>query len=379
MVALSNVYLSDSIDVTFEFSATSADKVYPYTIKEGDSVIFSGNCFIAKGSTAKTLNLNGVLRSHAFVNSYMRPSADRSGVSVDNNVLHATYTVAIDGIGSSDVSVYMVNRYPVIHDTMLVEQQYSLPTDNYGSFNVNVYLQGLQYRNNYTYETGATTGRATLVPRLVPRYPAYKTANYAVIITCNINGSPTGIAFSGGRNIGSMMNSGDNTVCMSIRELLFNYWDSSYGYTMCMYDAEFAGGNAVLVVQFDKCPAKYYVQWQDRMGSVQSQPFEGTDTITHSYERVNMQDYNNATHARSISVTSMVKVNSGWVSEDIMPFYESIFVSPYVRLYDYSADLSYDVRVVDSEFVEKTFDNQGRTMFNICLTLEKSQKQMMLC
>lgn len=379
MVLLSNVYLSDSIDVTFEFSATSADKVYPYTIKEGDSVIFSGNCFIAKGSTVKTLNLNGVLRSHAFVNSYLRPSADRSGVSVDNNVLHATYTVAIDGIGSSDVSVYMVNRYPMIHDTMLVAQQYSFPTDDYGIYNVNVYLQGLQWRDNYTYETGKATGVATLVPRLVPRYPAHQTRNYAVIITCNINGSPTGIALSGGMNIGSMMQSGDNTVCISIRELLFNYWDSTYGYTICMYNAEYASGNAVLVVQLDKCPAKYYVQWQDRMGSVQSQPFEGTDTITHSYERVNTQDYNNAIHARSISVTSTVKVNSGWVSEDIMPFYESIFASPYVRLYDYSADLSYDVRVVDSEFVEKTFDNQGRTMFNICLTLEKSQKQMMLC
>lgn len=379
MVTLSNVYLSDSIDVTFTFSATSADKVYPYTIKEGDTVIFSGNCFIAKGSTAKTLNLNGVLRSHAFINSYLRPSADRSGTSVDNSVLHATYTVAIDGIGSSDVSVYMINRYPVIHDTMLVGQQYSSPTDDYGSNNVNVYLQGLQYRNNYTYETGKTTGRATLVPRLVPRYPAYSTINYAVIIACNINGSPTGIALTGGGNIGSMMDSGDNTMCISLRELLYNYWDSSYGYTMCMYDAENTSGNAVLVVQLDKCPARYYVQWQDRMGSVQSQPFGETDTITHSYERVNTQDYNNATRVKSISVTSTLKVNSGWVSEDIMPFYESILVSPYVRLYDYSADLSYDVRVVDSEFVEKTFKNQGHKMFNICLTLEKSQKQTVLC
>lgn len=378
MVTLSNVYLSDSIDVTFAFSATSADKVYPYTIKEGDTVIFSGNCFIAKGSTAKTLNLNGVLRSHAFINSYLRPNADRSTMSADNNVLHATYTVAIDGIGSSDVSVYMVNRYPVIHEIMLIGQQYGLPTDDYGSNNVNVYLQGLQYRNNYTYETGKTTGRVTFLPALVPRYPAFATINYAVIIACNINGSPTGIELTGGNNIGSLMNSGDNTICMPLRQFLSDF-DDRYGYTLCMYDAENTSGNAVLVVQLDKCPARYYVQWQDRMGSVQSQPFEGTDTIMHSYERVNMQDYNNATHAKSISITSTVKVNSGWVSEDIMPFYESILVSPYVRLYDYSANLSYDVRVVDSEFVEKTFENQGRKMFNISLTLEKADKQTMLC
>lgn len=119
----------------------------------------------------------------------------------------------------------------------------------------------------------------------------------------------------------------------------------------------------------------YYLQWQDRMGGLQSQHFSGTHKFTNTYD--NQQIVNYTGHKRNVakSITSKWEINSDWITEDKYPYYESILVSPYLKLYDVKEDKSYFVVITDTLFEEKTFYNQNRSLFNLKLNLENDIKQ----
>ena len=57
------------------------------------------------------------------------------------------------------------------------------------------------------------------------------------------------------------------------------------------------------------------------------------------------------------------------------PYYESIFVSPYLQLYDAKEDRLYDVNIVTQEYTEKTFNNQNKQLFNLQLEVELNKTQ----
>lgn len=122
----------------------------------------------------------------------------------------------------------------------------------------------------------------------------------------------------------------------------------------------------------------YYLQWQDRLGSLQSQHFEGNPKFSIDYESTSITNYRGEKRNINTNVTSKWEINSGWISEKYYPYYESIFVSPYLKLYDVKEDKSYDVVISDNSYEEKTFHNQGRQLFNIKLNLEKNTKQNIL-
>jgi len=54
--------------------------------------------------------------------------------------------------------------------------------------------------------------------------------------------------------------------------------------------------------------------------------------------------------------------------------YESIFISPYLLLYDTETDRSWNVILTDSEYKEKTF-NTEKTLFNLEINVEANTKQ----
>ena len=67
-----------------------------------------------------------------------------------------------------------------------------------------------------------------------------------------------------------------------------------------------------------------------------------------------------------------------YISEKLYPFYESIFVSPYLQLYDAKEDKLYDVILVNTEYDEKTFNNQSRNLFNLQLEVELDTTQKII-
>lgn len=125
------------------------------------------------------------------------------------------------------------------------------------------------------------------------------------------------------------------------------------------------------------CYSRYYLQWQDRMGAFQSQPFNEHYTYSEKINRETITNYNGIKRVSNVNVTPKFKINTDWIKEDLYPYYESIFTSPILFLYDTQEDKLYSVLVTDSEYTEKTYDNQKK-LFNLSLNLELNKQQTMI-
>lgn len=133
----------------------------------------------------------------------------------------------------------------------------------------------------------------------------------------------------------------------------------------------------VKIADVDACPARYYLQWVDRLGGIQSQPFDGKETKTINYTKTNI--YNQYHEARPVNFDNNYQfdLNTYFINEKYYPFYESIFVSPYLCLYDTENDMAYNVNVVDKQFTEKTWKNQKK-LFNLNIKLEINKNENIL-
>lgn len=131
--------------------------------------------------------------------------------------------------------------------------------------------------------------------------------------------------------------------------------------------------NGEKVADIDMCPSKYYLMWQDRGGSYQSQPFNDKVTYSESFDKSETHNYYNARKLSNVQVQPKWKINSDWIPEELYPFYESIFVSSHLLLYDAEEDVAYNV-MVTGDYTEKTYKNQ-KSMFNLTLELEENKKQ----
>ena len=133
--------------------------------------------------------------------------------------------------------------------------------------------------------------------------------------------------------------------------------------------------NGHKLAYIDVCPANYYIVWQDRGGSYQCQPFSKTETYSESFKRNTWNRWDGEERYSSIDVQPKWKLNSGWVDESLMPYYESLYVSNNIQLWDIKNSEVIDCVLKDNNFTEKTFKNQGRKMFNIEVELVESKIQ----
>lgn len=144
------------------------------------------------------------------------------------------------------------------------------------------------------------------------------------------------------------------------------------------YRDDYYGSASQHIAEVDKgCLSKYYLMWQDRYGGYQSQPFDKTETFSIDYTYDEMKDYQNARRNITIKAQGKWKVQTNWLDEKYYPYYESIFSSPYVLLYDTEEDKSYNVIVTDKKYTEKTWKNQHK-FFNLELNLELNKVQNIL-
>ena len=127
----------------------------------------------------------------------------------------------------------------------------------------------------------------------------------------------------------------------------------------------------------DECPARYYLQWQDRFGGIQSQAFTGKFTYKESFTRNNIITYKNEKKLIQNVVQPKWEISSGWIDEEHYPYYESIFISPYLKLYDTEKNVTYLVTITDTSFTEKNWKN-SKQLLNITLNLEAAKPQTIL-
>jgi hypothetical protein len=91
-----------------------------------------------------------------------------------------------------------------------------------------------------------------------------------------------------------------------------------------------------------------------------------------------IMNYQNRKRVIDITNTSKWILNTGWIKQDLYPIYESIFVSPYLQLYDKNEDKIYNVILRNTEYEEKTFNNQNKQLFNLQLEVELDNHQYMV-
>lgn len=123
----------------------------------------------------------------------------------------------------------------------------------------------------------------------------------------------------------------------------------------------------------DVCPKRYYLFWQDRYGSFQCQAFNERAKYTESFDRTESQDYQNRRRNTNIQVQSKWRLNSGWIIEDLYPYYESIYTSPLLILFDVEQNERFTV-LVSGDYEEKTYKNQKK-LINMNLELTENKKQ----
>lgn len=151
------------------------------------------------------------------------------------------------------------------------------------------------------------------------------------------------------------------------------YYQSANGYFECELDRTYKK-EQYPIAKVDMCPARFYVQWIDRFGVVMSKPFTGQDDYTEDVQTVSVQKYVNKERKVYWGVESKWKLRTEWLTDEEYPYYESLFVSPYIILYDSQEDKSYEVLIDDTTYAEKKWDNQHQ-FFNLEINIRHNQKQ----
>lgn len=129
----------------------------------------------------------------------------------------------------------------------------------------------------------------------------------------------------------------------------------------------------IKIADVDSCPADYYLIWMDRTGAYQCQPFDGNNRLSEDITTTNTANYHGEIRPVLKSVSYKWTLNSKWLSFDEYKAYESIFVSPYIYLYDTKNDEGWWVNCEDSAWTEK--NKSDKKPFNLSLNLSAYRQQ----
>ena len=123
------------------------------------------------------------------------------------------------------------------------------------------------------------------------------------------------------------------------------------------------------ILEFDTCPADYYVMWRDRYNGMNCQPVLNNVKMSNNYSRVNKTNSKGEEKIVSVGTSSSWVVNTDWLTHEKYYVWESILVSPEIYLIDTKNTYTYRVIITDNIYNEKTRDNNNK-MFNLTLNLK---------
>lgn len=123
------------------------------------------------------------------------------------------------------------------------------------------------------------------------------------------------------------------------------------------------------ILEFDTCPADYYVMWRDRYNAMNCQPVLNNVKMSNNYSRVNKTNSKGEEKIVSVETSSSWVVNTDWLTHEKYYVWESILVSPEIYLIDVKNNYTYRVLITDNIYNEKTRDNNNK-MFNLTLNLK---------
>lgn len=123
------------------------------------------------------------------------------------------------------------------------------------------------------------------------------------------------------------------------------------------------------ILEFDTCPADYYVMWRDRYNGLNCQPVLNNVKMSNNYSRVNKINSKGEERIVSAGTSTSWVVNTDWLTYEKYYVWESILVSPEIYLIDTKNSYTYRVVITDNIYNEKTRDNNNK-MFNLTLNLK---------
>lgn len=335
-------YIDEGVKIKISGFNISKSAQYRYTVYwSGDAEpFFDGYCYLLEGQTEKEFDITDIIKSHNI-----------SAVTDDYSMLYTTYSIVlmVDGVNyTNEETIANIYRYP--------NRKLDMETD-FANYDGCPMLQGYNGREL----------------KLTPHYPIIKGSKLKFDLVY-FNRTLTEKSIIIYNNQYPVDYSTENSVLsksMTIGNLIGDRLDST--------DIKFDTGFRVITVAvLDDPHSRYYLKWRDRYGSFQCQPFCKTTTYSESLDKKQLLTYDLHKKIYSVDVTPTWKINSGWIDQELYPYFESIFISNYVELYDTKEDISYVVVVKDSDYTEKTVRNQGRSLFNLELTLELNKNQSIL-
>lgn len=369
-------YLDERIVLPIEVQLYETG-VYIYRVFDRDTnqMLFIGNTFIEGMQQYVNIDVTDIIRGQLTTPAFFENLPQQvTETSTTYQPIYKKFEIIIadsentGGFSSGDFYVNMYYRYPLMKEEMNSGLIYNPSA-------VNTLWISLQGRYN-------VSGKGYF--KLPPRVPYIITNNYCLafagyvtdgllnnndtyINTYGINDSDTNTI----KEYNVILT--ENNYCsVTTLSSLFDNTTPINGYSD--YSIWFLGDE---VAKIDICPAKYYLMWQDRAGSFQSQPFDKISTYSETFDREYITNFKGVKRPTTITTSPKIRVQTGYIDEKLYPYYESIFTSPYLLLYDTKEDKSYLVNVT-GDYIEKTFKNQSRQMFNIQLDLEFAKNQNMI-
>ena len=360
------MYLDENIIYTFSLTPSNTPSTKVYQVKKGTKILFVGNISLTGTERSVDIDVTDVLCSLKMKDKFMSIHPNPNNYSLVEFLQEEISVVLIlDETNSLTQSknIFFIYRYPRVIEGMnpVLQEMGAFTSDK-------LMLQGANYSDN------------ALEIALTPRYPFVATNKLGWGVALQASQQSDSILIN---YYGALAGTGDivfsvepectNIIYTSLQQLFSNAVIDT------TKDKAYIGPDKNHIFsQFDMCPAQYYVQWIDRYGTYQCQPFSKISTFSNDYSTTHMISYDKVKKPIFNQVKSTWNLNSEFIPEDKLPYYESLFVSPKVILYDAKNDMSYNVVLTDTKFVEKTFANQQRRFFNLQITLEKANEQYIL-
>lgn len=390
-------YLNERITQQIDLGSVQTKGMYKYEVQVSDfttqeewSTVFVGN-YYNRGVRNYTFDITDLCRSRKRnIHSTFGKTFDSDGYTVAQYRIIVTKSDDTTVTGSA-ITVAHIYPYPNVQKTTLSMQPSDIFFDivSGSSYDVSLLLQG-----NNRYRTGTNN------LYLCPKYPLvndeqdlYYDLTMTFGATIEFGSSLQGVTFF---VVEANEDYTDETKwygSYTLERLGMNGYSHTFfdNYSKFFQDGQerlpmntdfwvymtWLNANSVRqyrrIAIIEACKSRYYLLWQDRFGSYQSQPFKGkleySETITNS----EYTNYKGERYKYNVQVQPKWKINSGWITEDLYPFYESIYVSPILKLYDTETQKEYDV-ILNDNYVEKKYEN-SKSMLNIQLNLEATEKQ----